>query len=161
MWIFLLLAALRLRLSKSKEVKPRQFWKCCDKLALKWYNNIMRRKGLKLVILFGSRASGKAGKVSDTDVAVLGEHPLTVEEKIEIGDRTAKELNVSEDAIDIVDLWLAPPLLQHEVACSGRLLYGKREDFIRYKVLAWKRYQDTSKFRRARERSLEKLLHAN
>ena len=63
---------------------------------------------------------------------------------------------VSEDAVDVVDIWHAPPLLQQEIARHGKLIYGDAFDFIRFRVLAWKRYLDTAKFRRARERALAK-----
>ena len=109
---------------------------------------------IKLIILFGSRAKGTAGPRSDTDIAVLADHPLNLEEKAEIGTGVVRELGVSEDALDIVDLWDAPPLLQHQIANHGRLLRGDPSDFLRFKVLAWKRYQDTAKFRRAREKAL-------
>lgn len=109
--------------------------------------------GIKLVILFGSQATKKAGKNSDTDVAVLSDHPLTLEEKTEIGIEVAGMFNISEDTVDVVDIWHAPPLLQHEIASNGKLIFGDNFDFIRFRVLAWKRYLDTAKFRRAREQA--------
>ena len=63
---------------------------------------------IKLAILFGSRASGKAGTNSDTDVALLGDHPLSLDEKALLAVRFAARLNVSEDALDLIDLWDAP-----------------------------------------------------
>ena len=112
-------------------------------------------KHIKLVILFGSQATGKAGKRSDTDIAVLGDHPLTIGERVSLSGEIAKKRDVSEDDIDITDLWHASPLLQFQVAKYGELLEGTDFDFIRFKVLSWKRYQDTAKLRRLREKSLE------
>ena len=109
---------------------------------------------IKLVILFGSRAAETAGARSDTDIAVLANHALSLEEKAVIGEEAARILAVSEDAVDVTDIWRAPPLLQHEIARHGRLIHGDQFDFIRFRVLAWKRYLDTAKFRRARERAL-------
>ena len=109
---------------------------------------------IKLVILFGSQAAGKAGKNSDTDVAVLSDHPLTLEEKAAIGAEAAMIFNVSEDKIDVVDIWRAAPLLQQRIASEGKMIHGDAFDFIRFRVVAWKRYLDTAKFRRARERAL-------
>lgn len=108
---------------------------------------------IKLLVLFGSQATGKAGKNSDTDVAVLSDGELTLAEKGEIGIEAGKILHVSEDKIDVIDIRRASPLLQQEIAQSGKLLYGDPFDFLRFRVLAWKRYQDTAKFRRARERA--------
>lgn len=113
-------------------------------------------KDLKLIILFGSKAKGKAGAISDTDVAVLADRPILFEEKIKLIGEIASEFGFLEDTIDLVDVSAAAPLLQQEIAKTGKLIAGKESDFIRFKVLAWKRYQDTAKFRRAREYSLAK-----
>ena len=113
---------------------------------------------IKLVILFGSQARGTAGDQSDADVAILADRPLEMEEKAGVAERFAKHLSISEDKIDIVDLWVAPSLLQHQVAQTGKLLEGDEFDFVRFKVLAWKRYQDTAKFRRIREEVLSKYV---
>ncbi len=110
----------------------------------------------KLVILFGSQAAKTAGQQSDTDVAVLLDRPLTLEDKIKFKEEFSKKLNISEDRIDAVDLWSAPPLLQYQIAQNGRLMEGNEFDFIRFKVLAWKRYQDTAKLRRIRREVLNK-----
>jgi len=107
-----------------------------------------------LIILFGSRARETASKQSDADIAVLADHSLSLEEKSNTAFELAQKLKISEDCIDLVDLWNAPPLLQKQVADEGKLLEGDEFDFLRFRVLAWKRYQDTAKFRRARERAL-------
>ena len=114
-------------------------------------------KDVKLAILFGSQISEKASANSDTDIAVLSDHHLSLEEKIELKERLSSELNISEEKMDLVDLWSAPPLLQYQVAQNGRLIKGEAADFIRFKILAWKRYQNTAKFRRIREKVLNKI----
>lgn len=109
-----------------------------------------------LIILFGSQARGSAGQTSDVDVAILSDHSLRLEEKIETKSKIAEKMKISEDSIDLVDLWDAPPLLQHQIATEGKLLEGEEFDFLRFKILAWKRYQDTAKLRRLREESLSR-----
>lgn len=110
---------------------------------------------LKLIILFGSQATGTAGKTSDTDIAVLGDRPLTLDERSELEEKYANRFSISEEMIDLVDLAIAPPILRYQVAQSGKLLYGSEDDFTRFKVLAWKQYLNTEKFRRYRQQSLE------
>ncbi len=110
---------------------------------------------LKLIILFGSQATGTAGKTSDTDIAVLGDRPLTFDERSKLEEKYAAHFSISEEMIDLVDLSIAPPILRYQVVQSGKLLYGTEEDFIRFKVLAWKQYLNTEKFRRYRQQSLE------
>ena len=112
----------------------------------------------KLIILFGSQASKRAGANSDTDVAVLADHILSLEEKSSLAETLAQKLKVSEETIDLIDLRSAPPLLEYQIAQHGKLFEGKQDDFIRFKVLAWKRYQDTAKLRRMREKSLQKYV---
>ena len=112
----------------------------------------------RLVILFGSQARGTAGKQSDTDVAVLVDHPLALEEKNKLGERVAKKLGIPDEKLDVVDLWDASPLLAHHVGEIGTLLEGERFDFIRFRIRAWKQYLDTAKFRRAREQTLKQYV---
>ncbi|MBI3589389.1 MAG: nucleotidyltransferase domain-containing protein [Candidatus Liptonbacteria bacterium] len=107
-----------------------------------------------LIIAFGSQTQGTSSSASDFDLAVLSHHPLTLDDKYSLTNELALKLKVSEDKIDLIDLWDAPPLLQYQIATKGQLIEGSDFDFLRFKVLAWKRYQDTAKFRRAREKSL-------
>lgn len=111
-----------------------------------------------LIILFGSQVSGYAGPRSDFDIAVLADKPLTIQDKADVSDNVARQMNVSSDLIDIVDLNVASPLLQYSIAQTGRILSGAKEDFLRFKVLAWKRYQDTAKFRLSREKALNATI---
>lgn len=114
---------------------------------------------IKLAILFGSQTTGHARPGSDVDVAVLADQPLTLADKASFSHDVAKELSVSEDMIDIVDIQTASPLLNQQISTHGKLLRGQREDWLRWRVSAWKQYQDTAKFRRAREQSLMKPQH--
>ncbi len=118
-------------------------------------------KHSRLIILFGSRAKGTANQQSDVDVAALADHPLDLPEKTELAQKIAGRFSVSEDKVDVVDLWAASPLLQYQIAETGQLLEGDGFDFIRFRVLAWKRYQDTAKFRRIREESLSRYVQRN
>ena len=112
----------------------------------------------KLLILFGSRATGHARANSDWDVAVVADHALTLDERGAAAEEAARILDVNEDHIDLVDMWSASPLLQQFVAKDGKLLAGDPFLFIRFKVLAWKRYHDTAKFRRLRHASLQRYV---
>ncbi len=111
-----------------------------------------------MLILFGSRATGHARANSDWDVAVVADHALTLDERGAAAEEAARILDVNEDHIDLVDMWSASPLLQQFVAKDGKLLAGDPFLFIRFKVLAWKRYHDTAKFRRLRHASLQRYV---
>src|SRR3989338_3303328 len=93
-----------------------------------------------LLIFFGSHAKGSARNSSDIDVAVLAKEPLTLSGRSHLTEWVAKELGVDEDCIDLVDIRNASPLLQHQIAKTGKLLVGSPSEFVRFRVLAWKRY---------------------
>ncbi len=105
-----------------------------------------------LIIAFGSRVKGRATDKSDHDFGVLNEKPLSLSDRVDIGEFIAKKLDINEDKIDLVDLRSASPLLKFEVARDGKLIDGDYVSFIRFKVRAFKEYVDTAKFRRLREK---------
>ena len=109
-----------------------------------------------LIIAFGSQVSGQTRTESDFDVAVLSEKPLTLAQRSRLSLMLSKKLKINEDKIDLVDLKAASPILQYEISRKGKLILGSEFDFIRFKVRAWKMYQDTEKFRRLREQMLKK-----
>ena len=109
-----------------------------------------------LIIAFGSQVSGQTRAGSDFDVAVLSEKPLTLAQRSRLSLMLSKKLKINEDKIDLVDLKAASPMLQYEISRKGKLILGSEFDFIRFKVRAWKLYQDTAKFRRLREQMLKK-----
>ncbi len=110
-----------------------------------------------LVILFGSQSKGYSNPGSDFDIGVVGSKVLTFEDKNTLIAEIAKEFSFPEDKIDLVDLNEASPLLQMEVSKSGKLLKGSALDFFEYKLLAWKRYQHTAKFRKLRADNLQQI----
>jgi len=118
-----------------------QFWMC--------YILTMAKP---IVITFGSQTTGLATASSDFDFGVFADKPLTLTERTHLAGRLAKKFRLNEDKIDLVDLTTASPILKFEVAKVGKLVIGEQFDFIRYKVRAFKEYQDTAKFRRLREK---------
>lgn len=110
-----------------------------------------------LFILFGSQSKGHATIASDFDVGVATDKPLSFEQKNKLTEQIAKEFSFPEDKIDLVDLNEASPLLQMEAAKSGKLLKGSEEDYFKFKLLAWVRYQHTAKFRKMRADNLQKI----
>ena len=113
---------------------------------------------LALVVRYGSTVAGRARPDSDVDVAVLAERELSLADQERIVSDLVRRHGWREDAIDLVDLRKAPPLLRHEVAEHGELLQGEPDEFLRFRVSAWKAWQDTAKLRRARERNLARRL---
>jgi predicted nucleotidyltransferase len=111
-----------------------------------------------LAILHGSQATGDSHVNSDWDVAVLGDHTLTWDERAALRKRFAAKLNVPEDSVDIADLRSDSPLLRYRAAMNGRLIEGDPLDFRRFQIRAWKDYLNNEKMFHLRTRFLTKTL---
>ncbi len=107
-----------------------------------------------VIISFGSQVSGRITPGSDFDFGVLTDELISISIGVRFSELLSKKLKINEDKIDLVDLSVASPILKFEVAKNGKLIEGDVFDFIRFKVRAFKEYQDTAKFRRIRERVL-------
>jgi hypothetical protein len=116
---------------------------------------IFSRHNVRLAYLFGSQAEDKAGTLSDVDIAVLLSFGVDREEWGQIQIELMGELMslFQRNDVDVVILNRAKPLLAHQVALRGRVLYqaqpGARADF---EVTALRRYVDTEPLRRIQNR---------
>lgn len=100
---------------------------------------------LSFVVLFGSQLPGKKGLKGDYDIAVFSEDKISGDEDLELVSRFSQILE--SDAVDVVILNFAPPLIQYEVAIYGRLLYEKKPgSFDRFRWQAVQRWNDNKKF---------------
>ena len=116
--------------------------------------NSLRNVGLRLAILFGSLAEGQEGRVSDIDLALLFDHPVNV---LDITNDMIELLNT--DRIDIVDLRVADPLLSFEIARKGKVLFEREPGiFNQFYSMAFRRYIDTEKLRKAQRYFIERFL---
>jgi len=80
---------------------------------------LVHRPEVRLVLLFGSRAQGRATESSDVDLAVEGDHPDTY--------RLARELSLSlGKEADVVDLARAGYPLLKAVLRDGEVVYQRR-----------------------------------
>lgn len=120
---------------------------------------------LKLLVIFGSRATGRDHTGSDWDFAVLYDEKLRrmYEQEgwseLRIWAILENAFELSEDKIDVVELNHCSPLMGFLIARDGKLLYEKEpNEFTRFRCKAWKIYADTAKFRKARRRSIELTL---
>jgi hypothetical protein len=104
-----------------------------------------RAKGVEALYLFGSTASGRRTPLSDVDVAVLLPEHVPQEEYLEQRLGMIAELSelLGTNAVDLVILNLAPPLLVHRVITRGKLVYA-RDDLrrTRFEARAIQEYLD-------------------
>lgn len=109
---------------------------------------------IDLVILFGSVAEGVAHADSDLDLAVRGQQPLDL---VSLTNTVTRLLHA--DAVDVVDLRRAAPLLMMEVVRGGRLLYERTPgSYVSLCSLAHRRYVDTAKLRVAQRDTIRRFL---
>lgn len=112
--------------------------------------------------LFGSRATGKAGLLSDIDVAVL----LTEEAQRSSAVHAEEALLHVElmkalrtDKVDLVFLHEAGPFLAHRIIRDGRRVYVRDELLDQgFRVHVVQQYLDTAPLRRLQSDELRKRL---
>jgi len=105
---------------------------------------------LRLILLFGSQATGKTNKESDFDIAYLPEKNLSYDDEIDIN---LQFIGVfKHDRIDTVDMRKAPPLFLYAIFRECLILF-KEDDLIfpTYRAYAYKKYIENKPF-------LEKIL---
>jgi len=120
-------------------------------------HRIFARHGVILAYLFGSQAEGKAGPLSDVDIAVLLGPQVPQERWSAVQIDLINDLIglFHRDDVDVALLNRATPVLAQEVVRSGQVIYeaepGTRVDF---QVATLRRYVDTEPLRRLQNRRL-------
>lgn len=85
--------------------------------------SIANENGLTLLVLSGSRATGRTHGGSDTDVAYLALKPLSLEEENSLIVCLMQTLRT--DKVDLASLRTAPLLLLCRIAKTGQALYER------------------------------------
>jgi predicted nucleotidyltransferase len=111
---------------------------------------------LKLMLLYGSQATGKARADSDIDIAVLGHEPIEFESLLDLRGDLARLFETEN--IDVKSLHHTDPLFRYEATRHSRLLYGKEYDYHSFKNYAFRAYQDSWDLRKLKEKLIEKRL---
>ncbi len=116
---------------------------------------LYKGKRLRLVILFGSAASGKTHRNSDIDIAFLFERSVDI---LELTNTVIRLLH--NDNVDVIDLRRASPLLKFSAVKKGKLLFEKTPgEFNEFYSLAFRMYVDTQKLRNTHAKFIKKYLN--
>lgn len=116
-------------------------------------------RDIDLMILFGSRATGKMHTGSDTDIALFSR----TKHLRDIHVRLYGEMeDLMREEIDVVILDRdADPVLLREVYQKGQCLYESRPGlFLEQKIRAYKVFEDTEPLRRFRDQVLAQRIKA-
>lgn len=91
---------------------------------------------VRLVVLFGSRATGKATERSDWDIGVLPAAGTYLGfEQLILQDKVAQILDLPNSRMDFVDLRTCSPVLGYAIAIYGKPLYQENDiTFTRFCV---------------------------
>ena len=102
---------------------------------------VARDMGLRLVVLFGSRAKGRPPPApdSDVDIAVLG-MPVA---RSQDGFEALSEV-FPDHPLDVVRLEDADPLFRQEIMHKGVLLWGDPNLFCDYRAYAYRDFTDAA-----------------
>ena len=118
---------------------------------------IAHKHRARLILRFGSTVSGKTHARSDVDIAVLLDHPdLSLRERAELL-HDLQTLFTDRD-VDLVILNHADPLLLKQVSDRCVRLYGSEREFQRFRLLAFKRYQDHGRYLEMERRYVERMF---
>ncbi len=122
---------------------------------------------LKLLILFGSRATGQNNEDSDYDFALICDQEIYQDWKkkgkswFSLYSIFENIFELPNEAIDIVDLNRCSEILAHVIAYDGKLLYEKRsgeyDEFLKRSLMS---IEQTKKMRQAQCQNLEHKLQA-
>jgi len=118
---------------------------------------IAKKFHLKLIVVFGSFASGKNRVDSDLDIAILGIKEISFSEQINLINEFSRVFNKN---IDLSILNNVNPLLFFEVSKNSILLYGSREDFLKFKLYAFKVYNDYTPYFEMEKNLNKKIINA-
>ena len=105
---------------------------------------IGKKYNLKLILLHGSYASGKARDDSDIDIAVLGYKNIPYKNVFKMHGEFAEVFGETpEQEIDIKSLYRADPLFLYQVLKNSQLLYGDRTDYNELRAYAFMNFYDS------------------
>lgn len=120
-------------------------------------DRIAREYGLRLVILFGSEASGQVHQSSDIDIAVMFEDAEAAEDRFFdlISDLQAV---FHEREVDLGLINGADPLFLKKILENCELISGEPRSLAELKMYAFRRYVDHKRFLKMEEQYVKSLL---
>ena len=108
---------------------------------------VAKKYGLKLILLFGSQVTGKIHKESDFDIAYLPEKNLSYDDKIDINFQFTLIFPQERYRVDTVNIKKVKPLLLYGIFRKCQVLYAQDDlIFPTYRVYAFRKYMEIKPF---------------
>ncbi len=124
-------------------------------------NSAFEKHGVVLAYLYGSQMTGKAGPLSDVDVAVLFPPRLSKDERFSRALSLMADLAhvFRRDDVNLLDLDEGTPLLNNNVRLHGRVIYCVDERArAEFALRAHQQFVDTEPLRREQNRYLQEKI---
>ena len=104
------------------------------------------RRGVRLLLVHGSYATGRVTPRSDLDLAAwYGDARRALAEEAELLEALTRAAPVDAPPLDLAILDLADPLLQFMAASEGRTIYAAdSEAYVEFRVRASAAYHDSA-----------------
>ena len=118
---------------------------------------IAKKFHVKLVILFGSFASGKNKADSDLDIAVLGLNTISFSEQVKLANEFAQ---IFQKDVDLTAINGANPLLSFQISKNAVLLFGSQREFMKFKLYAFHVFNDYAPFFQLEKDLNKKIINA-
>ena len=112
---------------------------------------------LKMVLIFGSAATGKSHPQSDIDIAVkLSEASINFTDFADLQYDMQKIFPSGE--VDLAIINYADPLFLKKIMETAILLYGNKKDLAELKIYAYKRYVDHQRYFNLEKNYVDKFI---
>ncbi|OGL50447.1 MAG: hypothetical protein A3H37_06190 [Candidatus Schekmanbacteria bacterium RIFCSPLOWO2_02_FULL_38_14] len=120
-------------------------------------NHLVKKYNISLIVLFGSYTKGIRNKNSDIDIGIYLKNLINDSKEFQLLTDLIKIFK--NDSLDVAILNYASPLLLFEVAKKGKLIAERKKgDFLKFKIMAFKKYWETKKFRTLRKTFLNNTI---
>ncbi len=115
---------------------------------------------LELVVLFGSRVTGKTHKESDYDIGYISKKRLSLSEEGQLIQKLMPIIRVQDERkINLVNLRKSTPLMLYAATSNSEVLFEKNETlFATVRAFAFKQYIETIPLFEQKKRRLEEVL---
>ena len=122
--------------------------------------DIAKRHNLKLLVLFGSQATGHTHKQSDVDVGYLANREIDYRENYDISLELARIFKNPE--VELVNINNVSPEFKKQVADTGIVLCEDDTSiFDQFRISAFKLYVESKPLREFRAASIKKFILAH